>query len=541
MGSQRRSGRSFEELLAAMLEPDSSAVEEIRRALADGEGDDDSRGLAFSRLASFYAFHGHFDEAFLCLTTARDLLERIGNVHRLRRWVIISSLIRKHRFEYDELLHDIETMLGLPGQDGLDECGAVLHLEKAECLARRGRYFDALRSIEDARPFLKTSYDQSIPARLEWQRAVILESLGEVDAAWSALESALVIARHLHDPHVEWTIRQARVANRDLANDSIRLREELREARIVADLLPSNADAWKQNLRVSELKAEIRAGAPVRRIIEELMVIVDYFEGHQSHPLSYVPKSVLAEILYGQGRYDEALMWAKAAAESVDVYGDLRPVLDVYELLGKCYVATGDDVGAYEALVRRSEVAERGLSPESSVYVETLDAIAEVRKVELDRRSRMAELSSSMSTVQSIRSALADVENLLTEARRQGSSIDLADRILVRLKSVVPDDAPTDWSRFAREFERAHPGFRQTLARRAPQLSERETLAALLLRAGLGTKDIARVLDVSDRTVELYRSTIRRGLGLEAGKSLIAELIAIDSEVSDISNNSRTN
>lgn len=541
MGSQRRSEKSFEELLNAMLEPDGSVVEEINRALTDGDGDDSSRGLAFSRLASYFSFHGRYDEASACLTAARAHLERVGDVHRLRRWVIISSHVRKHRFEYDALLRDIEDMLALPGQQGLDECGAVLHLDKAECLARRGRYFDALRSIEDARPYLKTSYDNSIPARLEWQRAVILESLGEVDAAWSALESALSIAKHLHDPQVEWTIRQSRVANRDMANDTIKLREELREARIVADQLPANADAWKQNLRVSELKAELRSGAPIRRVVEELMVIVEYFEGHQAHPLSYVPKSVLADIMYGQGRFDEALRWARAAAASVDVYGGLRPVLEVYELLGKCYVAIGDDVGAYEALVRRSEVAERGLSPESSVYVETLDAIAEVRKVEMDRRSRMAELSSSMSTVQSIRSALADVENILLEARRNGSSIDLADRVLVRLKSVVPDDAPTDWNRFAREFERAHPGFRQALASRAPQLTERETLAALLLRAGLGTKDIARVLDVSDRTVELYRSTIRRGLSLEAGKSLIGELIAIDSEISGLSNNSRTN
>ena len=86
MGSQRRSEKSFEELLAAMIEPDGSAVEEIRRALADGEGDDHSRGLAFSRLASYYALHGHYDEAFTCLTSSRVLLERVGDVHRLRRF-----------------------------------------------------------------------------------------------------------------------------------------------------------------------------------------------------------------------------------------------------------------------------------------------------------------------------------------------------------------------------------------------------------------------------------------------------------------------
>jgi DNA-binding NarL/FixJ family response regulator len=58
--------------------------------------------------------------------------------------------------------------------------------------------------------------------------------------------------------------------------------------------------------------------------------------------------------------------------------------------------------------------------------------------------------------------------------------------------------------------------------RDAQSLSERELKILELLKSGLSTKGIARVLDVSIRSVDSHRARIKRKLGLRTGAELIA-------------------
>ena len=53
-------------------------------------------------------------------------------------------------------------------------------------------------------------------------------------------------------------------------------------------------------------------------------------------------------------------------------------------------------------------------------------------------------------------------------------------------------------------------------------LSERELKVLELLRSGKSTKEIAKTLDMSIRTVDIHRARIKRKLGLRTGAELIA-------------------
>lgn len=69
-----------------------------------------------------------------------------------------------------------------------------------------------------------------------------------------------------------------------------------------------------------------------------------------------------------------------------------------------------------------------------------------------------------------------------------------------------------------------NPDFSKRLKQRAPKISPAEFKVAHLIRGAMTTKKIAKVLQVSERTVETHRQNIRRKLGVPKGKELSAFL-----------------
>ena len=73
----------------------------------------------------------------------------------------------------------------------------------------------------------------------------------------------------------------------------------------------------------------------------------------------------------------------------------------------------------------------------------------------------------------------------------------------------------------------AHEEFHGRLAGIYTDLTPAELKICSLIRASLSTKDIAALLYISDRTVEVHRRRIRRKLGLDAGASLTNALLRL--------------
>ncbi len=69
--------------------------------------------------------------------------------------------------------------------------------------------------------------------------------------------------------------------------------------------------------------------------------------------------------------------------------------------------------------------------------------------------------------------------------------------------------------------------FSKRLKERAPEISSAEFKVAHLIRGAMTTKEIAKVLQVSPRTIETHRENLRKKLGLNEKQSLAAELQTI--------------
>lgn len=69
-------------------------------------------------------------------------------------------------------------------------------------------------------------------------------------------------------------------------------------------------------------------------------------------------------------------------------------------------------------------------------------------------------------------------------------------------------------------IEKMHKDFMGRLAQLYPDLSSNETRLAVLIRLGISSKEIATLLNISPKSVEINRYRLRKKLGLDRKASL---------------------
>ena len=77
-----------------------------------------------------------------------------------------------------------------------------------------------------------------------------------------------------------------------------------------------------------------------------------------------------------------------------------------------------------------------------------------------------------------------------------------------------------DWEQFEYHFDKAHGDFLSRLRDEYPDLSPNEQKLCAFLRLNLNTKDIANLLSISLRGVEVARYRLRKKLALTKGQNL---------------------
>jgi tetratricopeptide (TPR) repeat protein len=94
-----------------------------------------------------------------------------------------------------------------------------------------------------------------------------------------------------------------------------------------------------------------------------------------------------------------------------------------------------------------------------------------------------------------------------------------ADEIKGKIKST--HDIDTDWEVLKTHFEEVHPDFFKTLIRNHPDLSQYDLKLCAYIRINLTTKEIARLLNISDRSVQTAKYRIKKKMELPSNVDLI--------------------
>jgi FixJ family two-component response regulator len=77
-----------------------------------------------------------------------------------------------------------------------------------------------------------------------------------------------------------------------------------------------------------------------------------------------------------------------------------------------------------------------------------------------------------------------------------------------------------DWGKFELYFNQVHNSFTQSLKLRFPSLSANDIKMCSYLRMNLSTKEIASILNITTRGVEVSRYRLRKKMGLENGANI---------------------
>jgi len=90
------------------------------------------------------------------------------------------------------------------------------------------------------------------------------------------------------------------------------------------------------------------------------------------------------------------------------------------------------------------------------------------------------------------------------------------------------DQIDQEWNQFAKHFDKVHSDFVVQLKSIHPDLSSGEVKLCSLLRMNLSSKEVAQLLNISVRGVEISRYRLRKKLNLQGGENLFDYLIQVN-------------
>jgi DNA-binding CsgD family transcriptional regulator len=96
------------------------------------------------------------------------------------------------------------------------------------------------------------------------------------------------------------------------------------------------------------------------------------------------------------------------------------------------------------------------------------------------------------------------------------------------IKQLEEDDQiDQEWDQFAKHFDKVHSDFVMQLKTKHPDISPNEVKLCSYLRMNLSSKEIAQLLNISVRGVEISRYRLRKKLNLQGGENLFDYLIQL--------------
>jgi len=156
----------------------------------------------------------------------------------------------------------------------------------------------------------------------------------------------------------------------------------------------------------------------------------------------------------------------------------------------------------------------------------TLQSEQEIMKLKNDQLQSQIEFknqeltSSAMNLIQKNK-LLNTIKSSLKSLMEENGSQELNTQLNRLVRSIDKDlEGVEDWSAFAESFDQVHGKFITRLKEKFPELTPQEIKFSAYIRMNLNTKEIANLLGISVRGVEIGRYRVRKKLGLSRQDNL---------------------
>lgn len=153
-------------------------------------------------------------------------------------------------------------------------------------------------------------------------------------------------------------------------------------------------------------------------------------------------------------------------------------------------------------------------------------------KLEADINFKNSELASSAMHLVKKGELLTKIKSELTHIMKGLDNTQAIAEIKKLIKSLSEDDnMDKEWEHFSKHFDKVHSDFLVELKEKHPTITPNELKLSAYLRMNLSTKEIAQLMNISVRGVEISRYRLRKKLELPSETSLFDYLIGIQGKV----------
>jgi len=150
-------------------------------------------------------------------------------------------------------------------------------------------------------------------------------------------------------------------------------------------------------------------------------------------------------------------------------------------------------------------------------------------KLEADINFKNSELASSAMHLVKKGELLSKIKDGLTHIMKVFDNPQTNGEIKKLIKTLSEDDnIDKEWENFTKHFDKVHSDFVTTLKEKHPTITGNELKLCAYLRMNLSTKEIAQLMNISVRGVEISRYRLRKKLGIASETNLFDYLIEIN-------------
>ncbi len=145
-------------------------------------------------------------------------------------------------------------------------------------------------------------------------------------------------------------------------------------------------------------------------------------------------------------------------------------------------------------------------------------------QLEHDVRHKSQELSNATMNVMRKNEILIDISNQISKLQESDETISQnADKQLAKIQKLIKENIShdDDWHKFAQNFDVVYENYLKRLTEHFPQLNVNDQRLCAYLKMGLSSKEIAPLLNMSYRSVEMARYRLRKKMDLSRDVNLV--------------------
>jgi DNA-binding CsgD family transcriptional regulator len=149
--------------------------------------------------------------------------------------------------------------------------------------------------------------------------------------------------------------------------------------------------------------------------------------------------------------------------------------------------------------------------------------------LEAEINFKNSELASSAMHLVKKGELLTKIKTELTHVMKGFDNPQAIAEIKKMIKTLGEDDnIDKEWESFTKHFDKVHSNFIEDLKEKHPAITGNELKLCAYLRMNLSTKEIAQLMNISVRGVEISRYRLRKKLGIASEINLFNYLIGVN-------------